>query len=167
MRSAKLILAIVFLLTLCSGVVAGMLYSRLPANNPPSVQPSPTALQQALNLTADQQDKMEKIWEGVRKTVDGCVNRAHDIQHRQDEALSALLTEDQKAKFKKIQDEFHQQSEDLKAAEEQAIHQAVQQTDLILDDQQRKHYHEIVDKKLGHAGDSPWFSPDAPTTRGS
>jgi hypothetical protein len=167
MRRAKLILAIVFLLTLCSGVVAGMLYSRLPVNSSTGVQPSPTQLQLALHLTQDQEDKMEKIWEGVRKNVDDCVNKAHDIQHRQDEALSALLTEDQKAKFKKIQGEFRQQSEDLKAAEEQAIHQAVQQTDLILDDQQRKHYHEIVDKRIGHAGESPWFSPDVPTTRGS
>jgi len=149
MRRAKLILAIVFLLTLCSGVVAGMLYSRLPVNSSTGVQPSPTQLQLALHLTQDQEDKMEKIWEGVRKNVDDCVNKAHDIQHRQDEALSALL------------------AEDLKAAEEQAIHQAVQQTDLILDDQQRKHYHEIVDKRIGHAGESPWFSPDVPTTRGS
>jgi Na+-transporting NADH:ubiquinone oxidoreductase subunit NqrC len=167
MQSAKLVLPVVFLLTLCSGVVAGVLVSRLPTDKNSSPARNSTELQAALGLTPDQQEKMKSIWEGTRATVDDCVTKARDIQREQDEALSSLLTEDQKAKFKKIQSDFRHRSEDLKKTEEQAIHQAVQQTDQLLDESQRKQYHAIIDQRLHQNGISPWYTPDVPTTRGS
>ena len=64
-----------------------------------------TPLGEELGLSKEQSESMRVIWEDVRKKVDGCFVQAQELQKHGDLALFALLTDEQKAKYAKIQKE--------------------------------------------------------------
>ena len=162
MGRAKIILTILFALTLSSGLVAGMLVSRLPSGAKTAATRTP--LGEALKLSDDQNEKMRKIWEGVRNKVDDCFKSAQEVERHRDQSLVALLTEDQKPKFAKIQQECAASLASLKADRDAMFEQAVAQTKQILDPQQKQRYEEILQQRLdrGQAGSPDWISPRSP-----
>jgi Spy/CpxP family protein refolding chaperone len=167
MRNAKLVIAAVFALTLCSGVVTGMLVSRLPAAPAPDpIAPTTadvpkTAMAQELSLNSDQQQKMQKIWENVRFTADECYAKAQKLEKEQWSFLVNLLNAEQKEKFKLKDAEFKKQFDELKKQREAAFEAAVKETDGILDETQRKRFHELVEKRVGRGpAETPaWLGP--------
>jgi hypothetical protein len=166
MLNAKLVIGAVFALTLSSGVVAGMLVSRIPGgpSHPGEVSSSAhvTMLEQVLQLKPDQQQKMQKIWEGVRDKADSCYAQAQDLQRRQWAEMAAMLTPEQKVKFNSIQTEFQSRFDELKRQRENEFTKAVRDTDAILSEDQRKQFHELIEKRLGET--PPWLTlPKMPT----
>ena len=167
MRNARFVIVAVFALTLCSGVVAGMLVSRLPNTpvpgpiTPPPAEPAKTAMEQALSLKPDQQQQMQKIWEHVRTTADDCYVQAQDLQREQWDALVKILSPEQKVEFNKQDSEFKKRFEELKKQREAAFNEAVKQTDGILDESQRKRFHDLIEKRVGRGfGETPsWLGP--------
>ena len=173
MLNAKLVIGAVFALTLSSGVMTGMLVAKIPAGTTKSDQATSathvTMLEQVLKLKPDQQQKMQKIWEGVRDDADSCYVKAQQLQKEQWEKMADILTAEQKVKFNALQSEYQKRFDELKAKRETEFTKAVRDTDAILSDDQRKQFHELIEKRLGET--PPWLSPpkmptDSATTPG-
>lgn len=166
MQNAKFVIIAVFTLTLCSGVVAGMLVSRIPSNNPSGISVTPattepkTAMEQTLGLNSSQQQQMQGIWENVRTTADDCYTKAQDLQKQQWDALVNILTAEQKVEFNKKDAEFRQRFDELKKQREAAFKDAVSKTDAILTESQRKQFHELIKTRVGrNMGEPPpWIN---------
>src|SRR5438270_13874304 len=110
MGKARIILTALFVLTLSSGVVAGMFVSRwptTPAVGPTAAVAAPrTPLAAELDLTPAQSEQMRAVWEGVRDKVDDCFVRAQAAQKQRDAAIVAVLTEEQKANLAPSQQQY-------------------------------------------------------------
>lgn len=161
MGKTKFAVMLVFVLALAGGVVAGLLVSRLPSTG--TVQASPRSpLAEELGLTADQNEKMREIWEDVRTKVDDCFLRAVESQKKRDEALFALLTDQQKVKFATMQQDCASEIAALKKERDAAFQEAVKRTEQLLSEPQRQRYREILRNRLGdaHPADAgDWLSP--------
>jgi hypothetical protein len=168
MGKTRLILTLLFALAVSSGVVAGMLVAKLPASSG-ETHPGPrTPLGDELGLSKEQSEAMRLIWEDVRKKVDGCFLQAQELQKRGDMALFALLTDEQKAKFARIQKENSDALAALKAERDGMFQDAVKRTEQILSDPQKQRYREILQNRLGPGAESSapdWLGPQAPTTQ--
>ena len=151
MAKAKLILTFLFVLTLSSGLVAGMLVSRVPVKTPVSA-PSRSPLSEALKLTDDQNEKMRKIWEGVRNNVDDCFTQAQDVQKHRDEAVMKMLTPEQKVSYAKYQQDCSDSLSSLRNRRDTMFQEAVAETKKILTDPQKDKYEEILQHRLGQSG---------------
>jgi hypothetical protein len=175
MVRAKIVLILLFLITLGAGLVAGLLIARWPAlaasAEGPTTRPTAarTPLGAELGLTPQQTAQMHLIWEGVRDKVDACYVRAHELQKRRDATLMALLTDPQRAKYGAAQKEYADELARLKADRDAHFQDAVKQTERILDEPQRARYRQILYARLGQdaAGNAPpdWLSPGPATTQ--
>ena len=170
MGKTKIILIILFVLTLSSGWVAGMLVSRLPGSKPTAAR-ARTPLAEELGLSQDQNEKMRVIWEGVKSKVDDCYQSAQVIQKKRDDALLVLLNDEQKAKFIKIQQSCTDSLASLKTDRDSTFDNAVTQTEKILTETQKVRYREILQTRVHHGphqggpGSPPdWLSPGVPSS---
>jgi hypothetical protein len=153
----KLLVVGLTVLGLSAGVVAGMLVARLPVgSDTDSEQVSghgpagmSAALVDQLGLSADQQDKMRVIWEGVRGDVQQCFQQAQDLQAQRDNAVLAILNDEQKSKFQKISIDYGKRFDTLTQQREQAFQKAVDQTRGLLTEDQRGKYDQILKNRLG------------------
>lgn len=150
----KILLIGLTALGLSAGVVAGMLVSRIPATTagagerPTSVSAIASPLAE-LDLTPEQQQQMQKIWEGVRRDVQGCFDQAQGLQKQRDEAIISLLSEEQKAKFAEISKQFHDLDVKITGHRQRLLGSAIEQTKKLLNDEQRKKYDQILQNRLG------------------
>jgi Spy/CpxP family protein refolding chaperone len=165
-RRVSMLVVGLTVLGLSAGVLAGLLAARLPGSSshpvPPATPPGgvPQGLVDELNLSNDQQSKMRDIWEGVRTRVHRSFDDAQQLQKDRDAALVALMTEQQKAQFEKISQEYAKKYADLEQKRQQAFEQAVQKTRNLLNGDQRKRYDEILKERV--PANAP---PSAPTTQ--
>ena len=173
MVRAKIVLTLLFLLTLGAGLVAGLLIARWPAvagsTDAPATSAGPrTPLGAELGLTSEQTAQMHMIWEGVRDKVDACYVRAQELQRRRDATLMALLTDPQRAQFAVAQEEYSTELARLKADRDALFQDAVKRTERVLDEPQRARYRQILYARLGQdaGGNAPpdWLAPAAAAT---
>src|SRR5262245_57415658 len=160
-RRLQILLIGVPVLALCAGLAAGLLTSHLPpvsgsdaTGSPPLAQPPPpmldrTALVEELQLTPEQRDQMREIWEGVRVKVHQTFEDAQQIQKQRDDALVAILTEEQKAQFERISHDYADRFDKLTRARDQAFADAVERTKKVLNDEQRRKYEQILKDHVG------------------
>jgi hypothetical protein len=141
-----------FVLALAAGVSGGMLLARLPATHPEGVD-VPTAaaspLGAELGLTPQQSEDMRRVWEGVRETAQQCYDDGRRLQKDRDDALVALLTDEQKVKFEKVSREYAEQFAELNRKRDRDFEKAVQQTKKILSDGQWQKYERILRSRVG------------------
>ena len=176
MRTGTHIRALLISLTvlaLGAGVAAGMLASRAtpPASSgnsttAPAAPIDRTPLVQELNLSPEQRDRMREIWEGVRGDVHETFADAQRLQRQRDDALVALLTDEQKAQFEKISQDFKNQFDDLARKRDKVFQSAVERTRQLLNDEQRQRYDAILKTSVGPDGrpHEPGLPPPPPTT---
>jgi hypothetical protein len=164
MASVKVVLVLLFVLTLGAGLVTGMIVARPPVASGAARPLARTPLGAELGLTPDQAARMHDIWEGVRDEVDDCFRRAQQAQQRRDADLVALLTDEQKAAFGKSQQEYTDAVNTLKTQRDTAFQRAVQRTEQILNPSQRARYRQILDARLTQASATPDWIAD-PTTQ--
>ena len=155
-RRRETVLVILTVLAVGAGVVAGMVVSRLPAaatGAPNGGAASPggagsaapqSALAEELHLSSQQSDQMRVIWEGVRDKVRSSYENADRLQRQRDEAIQALLTPEQKAKFEKLTQDYSDRFIALRRDRDSAFAQAVEQTRKLLADDQRQKYDELL-----------------------
>lgn len=172
MASAKIVLTLLFMLTLGAGLVAGMLVARAPiaqAAAATTTRPAArTPLAAELGLTADQSARMHDIWEGVRDEVDACFRKAQEAQQRRDAALVALLSDPQKVVLAQAQQDYNDTVQALKSQRDAAFQHAVGRTEQILNQSQRKRYRQILDSRLNQEAAKPspdWIAPQPPTSK--
>jgi Spy/CpxP family protein refolding chaperone len=151
------ILVLMFAVALGAGVVAGKLSTRVQVE---PVQPARQGtLTDALNLTPKQRDQMQAIWENVRATANDCLEQAKRAQSDQDAALMKILTADQKAQYQKLNNETIGKIAVLDARRKESFKKAIDATNLILDESQRKRYAQIIKDRVGELPDGAWETP--------
>src|SRR5258708_3053114 len=121
---SKIVLVLAFVLTLAAGLAAGLWGARY--MNGRQVQTvAPNSPLDELQLTADQTQHMRKIWESVRDTAQSCLTRGQLLRQQRDKAMEALLTDEQKARFEKGNQDYEAQVLALNNHREQVFQIAV------------------------------------------
>ena len=151
---------------LSAGVVAGVLASRMPGSqSAPGAEQTPLAAE--LNLTPEQQAQMKEIWEGVRGRVHQSFEEAQKLQKQRDDALVAILNDQQKAEFEKISKNFADRFDQIASGRDRSFQEAVEKTKKLLNDEQRKKYDEILKNRVqpgpGRGYGNPGGGVPAPT----
>ena len=155
------------LLGLCAGAAAGLLASRATATSAgttTSVPPAPdhaAPLAEELALNPEQREQMRQIWEGVRQQAHEAYDDAQRLQKQRDDALVAMLSDEQKAQFEKISKDFADQFSDLEKKREQLFQDAVELTKKLLNEEQRRKYEQILKNRVppGHKMGGPPMAP--------
>src|SRR6185437_2264139 len=134
----KLLVVVVFALTLGAGVVAGLLASRLPANQTPGPSvagDSPLAAE--LALTPEQREKMREIWIGVQTMSSESLKRSLKASGERDRAIEALIPPEKIEQYNKIQRQYTEATAALEGRRRAAFEKAVKQTNEMLSPIQR------------------------------
>ena len=155
-KRTEILIILVAALAMSAGVVAGLLASRLPAGanqstgttNANVTAPPPASFERTLAdelaLRDDQREHMRQIWEGVRERVHKTFDDAQNLQKERDEALVALLSDEQRVKFAKISQDYANRFGELTKRRDATFEEAVEKTKQMLDPQQRAKYEEIL-----------------------
>jgi Spy/CpxP family protein refolding chaperone len=158
---SRAVLLLAFVMTLAAGMAGGMFLSRSRANVASSV--SARSPLDDLQLSADQTQQMRKIWESVRDSVQTCQMRGQSLRQQRDKAMEALLTDEQKAKFEKVDQDYNAQILALNSQRQTAFQNGVSQTNAILNERQRKTYERILRTRTGREPGQPLLEdPTAP-----
>ena len=104
-----------------------------------------------LDLTPQQREQMREIWSqpDQRAQMRSHFERSRAIREQRDEALRALLTEEQKARHDELLQEYEQQLNELNEERRKAFEEKVQRTKEILTEPQRKKYEELLGRGPG------------------
>ena len=164
MTKAKLILIIAFVVTLAAGVVVGFTIRSL-SHRPPMPfvggGPLPHNHLPDLKLSAEQKAKMDEIWNAVMRDSGKLHSEQRQaFQKQREEAVRAILTEEQKVKYDKILKDYASKMAELGKAREKAFQETVEKTKLILNAEQRKKYEEWL--KSWHEDQHPGGPPPEP-----
>ncbi len=164
---ATIALLAVAVLALGAGVVAGTLGKRvmnldamvssggsdgstgLGAGGSSGLTAGGSTLSQELGLSAEQRDRMQRIWEGVRDTAHECQEQAQQLQKQRDDAVFAMLTDEQKVKYTQLTTECVGKVGLLNSRREAAFGNAVAETKSILSESQRKIYEQMIESRVG------------------
>lgn len=147
MGKTTLTLVLLVILTLSAGLVTGLALQRMPAASA-SPRPARTPLAEELQLSDEQIKEMRSIWESVREKADSAFADAQSLDQGRDDALFALLNDEQKAKFAEIQKGYAEKLTKLKSQRDVLFDRAVKKTEQILTDTQKKRYREILESRL-------------------
>jgi len=147
MTRTKVLLIAAFVVTLAAGVAVGLSVSRV-QHRPHG----PSWLAAELNLTDRQREQMHEIWSEAMSTA----GRGRWEQHRafveeRDQAILDLLTDEQRARYDAIQQEYENKREALDEQRQRAFEQAVERTKGILTPEQAAKYEELM-KNRPHPG---------------
>jgi Spy/CpxP family protein refolding chaperone len=144
----EILIVVISVLALSAGVVAGLLASRLPVSTNPLPVPPPGGMERSLaeelNLSEEQRTKMRGIWETVHGDVNRTFEDAIKLEQQRDEALVAILTDEQKAQFEKISKDFAGRFDGLSRQRDQIFGKAVEDTRKVLDETQKQKYEQIL-----------------------
>ena len=154
----KVILIAASILALGAGVFAGMAVSRIPASTSveaPTPPPDHASIADALGLTDAQRDQMRTIWEGVRTNVHQTFQEAQTIQKERDDAVVAMLSDSQKARYAALTQQAAEKFAALSSQRDQAFRDGVDRTRKILSDSQRLTYDRIIHDRIGAQPQAP------------
>jgi hypothetical protein len=135
------VMMLMFAVAVGAGVVTGKLSARLPAT---PAAPVVGTLSDELQLDPQQRAAMQKIWESAQRTSRDCAKAASLAQKEQDDALMALLNDEQKAKYAAVNQQTQAKIAALDLRRRAAFSDAVEQTSGILSEPQRKTYKLII-----------------------
>jgi len=150
MTKLRILISLLLVLSLGAGILLGMSLGRRPA---PPERMSPLRIAEELGLNAQQREQMKGIWQDMvrnRFPQHGDLRRQYQIER--DDAILALLNEEQKAKYAKIAEKYTQQLNDLGKQREADFLKAVEKTKAILTDTQKAKYEEILKRFPGPMG---------------
>src|SRR5947207_111331 len=129
----KYLLVLGFAIAFGAGLVIGLEQRITTPTTPTTTQASPRGrgfLTSELNLTPEQQEKMKKIWEGVRPPGREIMTNA---KRERDEQIAALIRPEDKATYDQILKTYSDKQEQLNRQIQAAFHNAEQRTKEILD----------------------------------
>jgi len=104
-----------------------------------------------LNLTGAQKEQMKEIWSAVmsREGRKAAWARRLALKQKRDEAIEALLTDEQRVRYDAILAEHDRAMEDMHQEGRRRIEEAVERTRAILTPEQAKKYDEIRTNRRG------------------
>ena len=169
---SRVIFATAFILALIAGAAAGVLATRFAGSQSGAgVSTIPTL--EDLQLTSDQRDHIQKIWEGVKNASDESYQQATTLQQQLEKKTLDLLNPEQQERYAKIYQEYQKRFLSLQSDRDKAVKKAVEDTKTLLSDSQRQKYDVILKNRLGRWGDTapsqaePMAMPKTSTTRPS
>ena len=165
---SRFIIVIAFVLALAGGVAAGMLGVRMSSHQVPASTSAAPALAAQLQLTGDQQQQIRTIWEHVQQVASESTEEAKSLDRTRQNKLLELLTDEQKERFKPIDQEYRNGYVALMARRERVMGDAIEQTRQLLTDSQRKKYDALLAERKGrnHGGGGGIMAPLKPTATG-
>jgi len=145
----RIIVLLSFVVVFAAGAAVGLLLSRSALPRHPR-----SWLASELGLTPEQREQMRQIWS---RPDQGSPMRSHLERRRairkwRDEAVRALLSEEQKGRYDEIVREYEQQLAKLSEERRKAFQQRLERTKAILTDSQRRKYEELLEKGRGPGG---------------
>lgn len=146
-KGVAVILILMFALAAGAGMVAGKLSSRVPST--PETHVHQGTLTEMLHLSPEQNGKMQQIWESVQGKSRDCMARAQQVQHEEEVALEAMLTDEQKSKLNEIRQKSKEKVTALETQRNAAFKDAVDRTLDILNPDQRTIYKAIIKDRVG------------------
>jgi Spy/CpxP family protein refolding chaperone len=152
MKLIPIVLVLVLMVGLAAGAgaVADKLISRPPAPQPAKVERA--TLAQELGLSAQQQEQMRTIWEQAREDARQYADDARKFQREYDDSVMHLLTPQQQASYKELSDQAKKRTEELEQKRKVAFKKAVDRSNEILNESQRKTYEQILRNRVGSTG---------------
>jgi hypothetical protein len=149
-RKKTFLLLVMVVLTLGAGVELGWVWTplrRASASESNAHTAGPRPWFDQLDLSADQQKQMDKIWSDTRGQMQKLFEHHLDLDKQRDQAVLALLNPDQRAAFDKINQDFHAQREDLDKQRQALFADANTRSRALLDDSQKKNW-DILTKQF-------------------
>ena len=145
MTRTRLIVLGCFVAALAAGIAVGVAAGRF-ARRPRHA----SWLERRLDLTPDQREQMRQIWSGVmRRSGRQQREQREALRRERDEAVQALLTEEQKKQYEEAMQTYARKSEALAAERRKAFDEAVERTKQILTEPQREKYEELLKQRAG------------------
>jgi len=145
----RIILLASFAVVFAAGVAVGLVADR--SSRP---RHGSSWLAGELNLTPEQREKMREIWS---QPDQGSAMRRHsesrrEIRQWRDDAVQALLTEEQMVWHDQIMEEYELKLTELSEERRKAFEQKVARAKEILTEPQRKKYEDLLERGLGRRG---------------
>jgi hypothetical protein len=141
MTGRKIILLLVMVaLALSAGVMLGWVWT--PLRGPPR------PWFDELGLSTDQHQQIDLIWSETRQQIQKLreVSR-HDLDRQRDQEVLKLLSDEQRAAYQKINDDYHAKRQALDKQRDALIGDANTRTRALLDDSQKKKW-DILSKQM-------------------
>jgi Spy/CpxP family protein refolding chaperone len=173
MTKTKTILAVAFFLVFAAGAVVGTVRPHVLDFGRPHNPGGPgtegrrdggSFLTRELGLTPDQQHQMKDIWSAMPALGREHGERRREFQKQRDDAVVALLTPDQRAKYDAIQKDYSDRLAAMQQERQQAFQQAVEKTKSILTPDQAAKYETFLKQRRDTGGPGggppPWRDHD-------
>jgi Spy/CpxP family protein refolding chaperone len=146
MTKMKLILILAFVLTLAAGAALGVVIDRSMRGRDRG-----SHLARKLDLTPQQQKRMREIWsETLRASRENLHGRRKDLRDQREQAVRQLLNEQQRERYREIQNKYEQGRETLRERRRELFKEAREKTRKILNPDQRKKYDRFFEDRWGH-----------------
>jgi Spy/CpxP family protein refolding chaperone len=149
----SVLLLVMAVLALGAGVVLGWAWTPLPravATVPEARAPRPWFDQ--LDLTADQQKQMDKIWSDARQQRQKMFEQFRDLDRARDQQIQGLLDESQLSRYHKIIDGFHAKRDQLNKQRDALIADAAARSRELLNDSQKAKWDILAKEMRGRHG---------------
>jgi hypothetical protein len=167
MIHSNVILVSTAALMMGAGVMVGRVTSQLPEHGRRQ-EWSHSWMADQLDLTPDQQQKMDAIWADTRQKIDKTFQRRRDMEKQRQQAVHELLTEQQRAAWEKINQDFQDQRDELFKERNAVIQDAEERSRALLSEDQQKKW-DILSKQMrerhGQPGDHDRWPNNKSTTQ--
>jgi Spy/CpxP family protein refolding chaperone len=155
MTKTRIIVIVGFLIAFGAGAVVGLQLRTTPvrATEQPMQEQRPSWLRSELNLTAEQNEQMKNIWEGLHNSGRGYEDRRRRLRDERDEAIAALLAPSVMGDYDRILQDFSNKLTAMAQERDKAFAAAVEKTKTILTAEQRAKYEEFLKRREPDRGD--------------
>jgi hypothetical protein len=167
MNRLKFLAALAVLLAFSSGAVVGML-GRDIRRDVLIPAPGQSSLAEELSLTPEQSADLRAIWsDAIAEAGPPPIDRVDAAEREREQAVAALLTPEQQARYRQIREDFDAKMRRLHGGTEAAFRRAEERTRSILDPGQRARYDELLKRAPGDAIAVPFIggAASAPATQ--
>jgi Spy/CpxP family protein refolding chaperone len=172
MIRTKLVVGAAFALALCAGVAVGLVSARIPEqrHKPHGGGEPRSFLADELNLSPQQREQMKAIWQDVARGRsspgggrDGRDDRRRMERERNEAILAAITDPEQRRRVEEVMQQFEQRQQEMAQERQRTFDEAIKKTMAILDENQRKKYEQILQRRRAER-ESRNSSSTAPST---
>ena len=148
MTKTKLIVVASFLVVFVAGALLGVLLGRLVRHPRQGF-----SLSRELNLTAEQRDKMQEIWSNAMGPAGHDYGeRRREFQKERDDAVKALLNDEQKLRYEELMQEYARKMTVLSEERKKPFEQAQALMKQMLTPPQLKKYEDLLKRRTEGGG---------------